>query len=152
MVQGWQHRGRSWRLVDFGDVRANDCLAVNQFMMIDGQHNTVTRIVGAIDLLPTLTSHVARARQNHLAHRPVAAHPSRAVNSREMCDGCAPYYPDNARLTLMKPLPNLLLVITGDQGCGDPSQLSEKSLVQDLNLNFSPTPASEPNSAVYCWN
>ena len=63
-----------------------------------------------------------------------------------------PYHPDTARLTLMKPLPNLLLVITGDQGRGDPAQLSEKSLGQDLNLNFSPQPAGEPNSAVYFWN
>jgi type I restriction enzyme, R subunit len=27
------------RLVDFGDVRANDWLAVNQFTVIEGQHN-----------------------------------------------------------------------------------------------------------------
>jgi hypothetical protein len=44
------------RLVDFGDVRAKDGLAVNQFKVIDGQHNIVTRIAGAIDLLPTPTS------------------------------------------------------------------------------------------------
>jgi hypothetical protein len=43
-------------LVDFDDVRGNDWLAVNQFMMIDGQHNIVTRIADVIALLPTLTS------------------------------------------------------------------------------------------------
>jgi hypothetical protein len=52
----------------------------------------------------------------------------------------------------MKPLLNLLLVVTGDQGCGNPGQLSEKSLDQDLNLNFSPQPAGEPNSAIVFRN
>ena len=68
-----------------------------------------------------------------------------------MCDGCAPYHPDTARLTLMKPLPKLLLVITDDQGCGDPGQLSEKFLDQELNLS-PPQPAGEPNPAIYSWN
>ena len=69
-----------------------------------------------------------------------------------MCDGCAPYHPDTARLTLMKPLAILLLVITGTQGSGDPGQISEKSLDQELNLNFSPQPAGEFNPAIYFWN
>jgi hypothetical protein len=50
----------------------------------------------------------------------------------------------------MKPLPTLLLVITGDQGCGDLGQLIQKLLDQDLNL--SPQPAGEPNPATYFWN
>jgi len=51
----------------------------------------------------------------------------------------------------MKPLPNLLLVITDAQGHGDPAQLSEKLLDQDLNLS-PPQPAGEFNSAIYFRN
>jgi hypothetical protein len=48
----------------------------------------------------------------------------------------------------MKPLPNLLLDITGDQGSDDPGQISGKSLDHDPNLQ----PAGEANSAVYFRN
>ncbi|MDA1277877.1 MAG: type I restriction endonuclease subunit R, partial [Verrucomicrobia bacterium] len=40
------------RLVDFGDVRANDWLAVNQFTVIEGQHNRRPDIVVFINGLP----------------------------------------------------------------------------------------------------
>jgi hypothetical protein len=52
----------------------------------------------------------------------------------------------------MKQPPKLFLVITDAQGSGNPGQLREKSLDQDLNLNFSSQPAGEPNSAIYLWN
>ncbi len=40
------------RLVDFGDVRANDWLAVNQFTVIEGQHNRRPDIVVFVNGLP----------------------------------------------------------------------------------------------------
>jgi type I restriction enzyme R subunit len=40
------------RLVDFGDVRANDWLAVNQFTVIEGQHNRRPDIVLFLNGLP----------------------------------------------------------------------------------------------------
>ena len=40
------------RLVDFGDVRANDWLAVNQFTVIEGQHNRRPDIVVFLNGLP----------------------------------------------------------------------------------------------------
>jgi type I restriction enzyme R subunit len=40
------------RLVDFGDVRANDWLAVNQFTVIEGQHNRWPDIVVFLNGLP----------------------------------------------------------------------------------------------------
>jgi type I restriction enzyme R subunit len=40
------------RLVDFGDVRANDWLVVNQFTVIEGQHNRRPDIVVFINGLP----------------------------------------------------------------------------------------------------
>ena len=40
------------RLIDFGDVRANDWLAVNQFTVIEGQHNRRPDIVVFINGLP----------------------------------------------------------------------------------------------------
>ena len=40
------------RLVDFGDVRANDFFAVNQFTVIDGQHNRRPDIVVFVNGLP----------------------------------------------------------------------------------------------------
>ncbi|MEN9634691.1 MAG: hypothetical protein RL077_3095 [Verrucomicrobiota bacterium] len=46
---------RRWdivRLLDFGDVRANDWLAVNQFTVIEGQHNRRPDIVVFINGLP----------------------------------------------------------------------------------------------------
>jgi hypothetical protein len=52
----------------------------------------------------------------------------------------------------MKQHPNLLLVITGDQGSGDPGQISETFLDQDLNLNFSLQPVGEHNSAIVFRN
>ena len=44
--------GHHVRLVDFGDVRANDWLAVNQFTVIEGQHNRRPDIVVFINGLP----------------------------------------------------------------------------------------------------
>jgi type I restriction enzyme R subunit len=38
--------------LDFGDVRANDWLAVNQFTVIEGQHNRRPDIVVFINGLP----------------------------------------------------------------------------------------------------
>ncbi len=46
---------RRWdivRLIDFGDVRANDWLAVNQFTVIEGQHNRRPDIVVFVNGLP----------------------------------------------------------------------------------------------------
>ena len=40
------------RLVDFGDVRANDWLAVNQFTVLEGQHNRRPDIVVFVNGLP----------------------------------------------------------------------------------------------------
>ncbi len=40
------------RLVDFGDVRANDWLAVNQFTVVEGQHNRRPDIVVFLNGLP----------------------------------------------------------------------------------------------------
>jgi type I restriction enzyme R subunit len=40
------------RLVDFGDVRANDWLAVNQFTVVEGQHNRRADIVVFVNGLP----------------------------------------------------------------------------------------------------
>lgn len=40
------------RLVDFGEVRANDWLAVNQFTVIEGQHNRRPDIVVFVNGLP----------------------------------------------------------------------------------------------------
>ncbi len=40
------------RLVDFADVRANDWLAVNQFTVIEGQHNLRPDIVVFVNGLP----------------------------------------------------------------------------------------------------
>jgi type I restriction enzyme, R subunit len=44
--------GDSVRLVDFGEVRANDWLAVNQFTVIEGQHNRRPDIVVFLNGLP----------------------------------------------------------------------------------------------------
>ena len=44
--------GDQVRLVDFGDVRANDWLAVNQFTVIEGQHNRRPDIVVFLNGLP----------------------------------------------------------------------------------------------------
>jgi type I restriction enzyme R subunit len=44
--------GDHLRLVDFGDVRANDWLAVNQFTVIEGQHNRRPDIVVFVNGLP----------------------------------------------------------------------------------------------------
>ena len=40
------------RLVDFGDVRANDWLAVNQFTVIEGQHNRRPDVIVFVNGLP----------------------------------------------------------------------------------------------------
>jgi type I restriction enzyme R subunit len=45
-------KGDKARLVDFGEVRANDWLVVNQFTVIEGQHNRRPDIVVFINGLP----------------------------------------------------------------------------------------------------
>ncbi|MGV3662579.1 MAG: type I restriction endonuclease subunit R, partial [Prosthecobacter sp.] len=50
-ADGSTKNDKAW-LVDFGDVRANDWLAVNQFTVIEGQHNRRPDIVVFVNGLP----------------------------------------------------------------------------------------------------
>jgi hypothetical protein len=50
----------------------------------------------------------------------------------------------------MQQLAKLLLVITDDQGCDDPGQLSQRFRDQDFTL--SPRSAGESNPAICFWN
>jgi type I restriction enzyme R subunit len=50
-VDGSTKNDKAW-LVDFSDVRANDWLAVNQFTVIEGQHNRRPDIVVFVNGLP----------------------------------------------------------------------------------------------------
>ncbi len=64
------------RLVDFGDVGANDWLAVNQFTVIEGQHNRRPDIVAFVNGLPLGLIEPWFGAKSGLRHRAISESPA----------------------------------------------------------------------------